>query len=105
MIAACYADLKPGVHQNSDLWLLLVASVIAACYADLKPGVHQNSDVWLLLATFVITACYSEQMPGVLSLAAAGNLRPQDPKITPKRDPKTAPRAQSNPQKATQMPN
>jgi hypothetical protein len=61
--------------------------VITTCYADLKPGVHQHSDLWLLLATFVITACYAEQKPGVRILAAAGNLRPQDPKITPKKKP------------------
>ena len=65
VITACYADLKPGVHQHSDLWLLLATFVIAACYADLKPRVHQNNDVWLPLAAFVIAVCYAEQKPGV----------------------------------------
>jgi hypothetical protein len=54
-------------------------------------------DFRLLLATFEITASYVEQKPGVLILAAAGNLRPQDLKITFKKDPKTTPRAQRNP--------
>ena len=95
MVAAFHADL----HQNGDFWLLLATFVITACYTDLKPGVHQNSDLWLLLATFVITACYADLKPGVRILAAAGNLLPQDPKITPKKNPKTAPRAQRNPKK------
>ena len=97
--------MHPWLHQNGDLWLLLATFVITACYVDLNPGVHQNNDVWLLLAAFVITACYAEQKPGMLILAAAGNLRPQDLKITPKRDPKTAPRAQRNPKKDPQRPN
>ena len=54
----------------------------AHCYADLKPGVRQNTDFRLLLATFVITASYSDLKPGVRILAAAGTLRPRDLKIT-----------------------
>ncbi len=60
----------------------LAPFVIAACYSDLNPGVHQNSDVWLPLAAFVITTCYAEEKPGVRILAAAGNRRPQELKIT-----------------------
>ena len=56
--------------------------MLTACYADLKPGVHQNTDFRLLLASFVITACYADLKPGVRILVAAGNLRPQDLKIT-----------------------
>ena len=56
--------------------------VLTACYADSKPGVHQHSDFGLLPATFVITACYSDFKPGVRILAAAGDLRPQDLRIT-----------------------
>ncbi len=82
MITACYTDLKPGVHQHCDFWLLLATFVLAACYDDLKPVVHQHNDFGLLLATFVITACYSDLKPGVRVLAAAGNLRPQDLRIT-----------------------
>ncbi len=41
----------------------------------------------------------------VLILAAAGNLRPQDLKLTPKSDPNTVPRAQINPKKEPQRPN
>ncbi len=59
--------------------------MITACYSDLNPEVHQQSDLWLLLATIVITACYAEQKTGVRIVAAAGNLRPQELKIT---DPK-----------------
>ncbi len=59
--------------------------MLTACYADLKPGVHQHSDVGLFLATFVIAACYVDLKPGVRILAAAGNLRPRDlRKIGPK---------------------
>ena len=74
-------------------------------WGSFGPGVHQNSDLWLLLATFVITTCYADLKPRVRILAAAGNLRPQDPKITPKKDPKTAPRAQRNPKKDPQRQN
>ena len=65
VITACYSDLKPGVHQHSDLWLLLATFVLTACYADLKPGVHQHSDFGLLLATLVIKACYPALKRGV----------------------------------------
>ncbi len=82
MITTCYADLKPGVHQTSDFLLLLAIFMITACYEDLKTGVPQNIDFRLLLATFVITTCYAAQKPGVRILAAAGNLRRQDLKIT-----------------------
>ena len=82
MLTACYVDLKPGVHQSADLWLVLATFVLTTCYADLKPGVHQHTDFRLLLATFVITACYADLKPGVRILAAAGNLRPQDLRIT-----------------------
>ena len=71
----------------------------SACYADLKPRMHQNSDLWLLLATFVIAACYAEQKPGVRILAAACNLRPQDPKTTPKKDPKPDPGPEGTPKR------
>ena len=54
-----------GVHQHSDLWLLLATFVLTACYSDLKPGVHQHSDFGLLLATIVITTCYADLKPGV----------------------------------------
>ena len=90
VLAACYGDLKPGVHQSVDLWLVLATFVLTACYADLKPGVRKNTDFRLLLATFVITACYADLKPGVRILAAAGNLRPQDPKITHKNSPAAA---------------
>ncbi len=82
VITACFPGLKPGVHQHSDLWLLLAAFVLATCYTDLKPGVRQQTDVPLLLAAFVITTCYLDLKPAVRILAAAGNLRPQDFKIT-----------------------
>ena len=82
MLAAGYGHLKPGVHQSADLWLVLATFVLTACYSDLKPGVRQNTDFRLLLATFVITACYADLKPGVRILAAAGNLRPQDFRIT-----------------------
>ncbi len=73
MIATWCSDLKPGVHQHSDLWLLLATFVLADCYTDLKSGVHQHSDFGLLLATL-----YLDLKPGVRILAAAGNIRPQD---------------------------
>ena len=82
MITTCYSDLKPGVHQHSDFRLLLATFVLTACYPDLQPGVHQHSDFGLLLAAFVITTCYSDLKPGVRFLVAAGNLRPQDLRIT-----------------------
>ena len=82
MITACSADLKPGVHQHSDVRLLLATFVLATCYADLKPGVHHHSDLGLLLAAFVITASYADLKPGVRILAAAGNLRPHNLKTT-----------------------
>ncbi len=68
------------MHQHRDFWLLLVIFVIAACYADLK--LRQNTDSWLLLATCVITACWEDLKPAVRILGAAGNLRPQDLRIT-----------------------
>ena len=51
---------------------------------------RQHIDFRLLLATFVITACYADWKPGVRILAVAGNLRTQDPKITPEKNPATA---------------
>ena len=56
--------------------------MLATCYSNSKPEVHQQSDVGLLLATFVITARYADLKPGVRILAAAGNLRPRDLEIT-----------------------
>ncbi len=78
VVTACYSDLKPGVHQSGDLWLVLATSVLTACHAS---GVHQHSDLGLFLATFVTTTCYHDLKPGVRILAAAGNLRPQDLRI------------------------
>ncbi len=85
MLTTCYADLKPGVHQSADLWLVLATFVPTTCNADLKPGVRQNTIFRLLLATFVITTCYADWKPGMRILAAAGTLRPQDLKITYKK--------------------
>ncbi len=56
--------------------------MLATCNADLRPWVHQNNDVWLPLAAFVITACYAEKKPGVRIVAADGNLRSRDLKMT-----------------------
>ena len=65
VLATCYTDLKPGLRQKTDFGLLLATFVITTCYADLKPRVHHNNDVWLPLAAFVIAVCYAEQKPGV----------------------------------------
>ncbi len=37
LATSCYLDL--------NFELLLGTSVITACYSDLKPGAHQNSDL------------------------------------------------------------